>query len=131
MAQMPNYEWSEVRGVIRFMPKQGRSTVFKELLNVRIETVTIETGVLIKVIRMELAFLTEIAEFYERNKLVRKQFFVVGNSHKPLRQTIEMKNCTFEELLNEIVRVKGGGWLLRYSKQDTASEGARVIDLVL
>lgn len=131
VGQMQNYSWSYENGVIRIIPTKGRDPITEALLKVPIPEVSVEKEVLICDLRLELPGLPEIAKFLNDHKLRTKTLFLAGNCYRAIGEDISLKNVTFEGLLNEIVRKKGGAWAVRYKKLGKSGYDPNTLDLVL
>lgn len=131
VGQMQNYRWSIEDGLIRITPSKGRDPVIEAFLRIPLPRASIEKGVLICDLRLELPQFPPIAEFLSSRKLKTKTLFLAGYCYRPIGKDISVKNITFEELLNEIARKKGGGWAIRYKKLPESGYDSQTLDLVL
>ena len=112
--QMGDYTWESNGGVINIFPKSGRDARFAELLDLKVKNFAIGTRATLMSIQTEIYDLPEFKEFLSARKLE-----VTGTRYNaqdlvgkfPL--TVQFSDLTIKGLLNNLAKIKKGGWILR------------------
>lgn len=118
VAQMPNYQWRTVHGIINVYPKLGRDPRFAELLDLNIQSFTAKRPSF-GLFKLRLIHLREVAIFLRSANLQIDDEVISGMKEKAdqkLDDDLIFANVTFLELLNKYAAKKGGGWILRSCK---------------
>lgn len=132
--QVDNYNWEIIDGVVNVYPSIGRDERFRRLLGLKINRFVFEKGNPIWVISENIKALPEFKEFLSQNNL---QFNAVRSGPedalkamygRQINENMNFSNLTFRELLNEIIRIKRGGWILKWRFLSTKT-GEEFIDI--
>jgi type II secretory pathway component GspD/PulD (secretin) len=117
VGQMNNYAWEINDEVVNIFPKNGRDKKFEKLLKVKINNFSLEKPVSIRSIREKIFELPEVIKFLDENELlVSKHRDNVNNLRREVEVEMKFSNLTLRELLNEITKIKRGGWALKESE---------------
>ncbi|MGD9587462.1 MAG: hypothetical protein AB7Q37_09625 [Pyrinomonadaceae bacterium] len=117
VVQLGNYRWEIDGGVVNIIPSKGRDVRYQQLLDSRIREFTFEQGMPVGMLREQVRAIPEIKAFLRSTNLnmsdLRNPY---GDPSRPVSEDITEANVTLKELLNSIVRRKGGGWFIRSNK---------------
>lgn len=133
VGQMDNYAWEFNNGVVNIFPVKGRDDGFKEMLETKIAKFTLQPGSTVSDITIRLIILPEFREWLKKNKLhinpARFGFTALTDAQygRKLDNGMAFYNITFRELLNEITKIKKGGWI--FTQKNFSSNGKDHIDL--
>lgn len=117
--QMDHYSWDIRDGVINIFPIRGRDPRFEKLLDLRIEAFHLPKGSKVEEITVSLLNLPEFRQFRRSHRLsffpVREGVTVLIEQQygRTIDQPMEFKNISLRDLLNNITKIKKGGWILR------------------
>jgi hypothetical protein len=118
--QIENYKWEINDGVVNIYPIKGRDDRFEKLLELKINRFVLEKGKPIWEITTNIKSLPEFSAFTTKNNLRFNgaRSGPVGALQemygRKIDEGMEFSNLTFRELLNEITKIKRGGWILRW-----------------
>ena len=115
--QMKNYDWEINNGVVNIFPVHGRDPRFEKLMDLRISKFSLANGFRFDEFKLQskiLYQLPELREFMRVNGFRPKPKCDAYWTpiHPSFKEEIALSEVTFKELLNAIVRVKRGGWIL-------------------
>lgn len=127
--QMSNYRWEMIDGVVNIYPKSDRDPNFVKLLDMDVEKFHLGEKATLMHILSAVYELPEFEQFLEDQKLSVNRLRVGGNElMRRTPQDLKMSKVKIREILNSLAKVKGGGWLLRFSKKKS-DDGKEIIDL--
>ncbi len=113
VAQMSYYRWEVSNGVVIIMPSEGRDDDLRQFLELKISRYSLPRQTAISTIKYSIGDLPEVKEFLEKHEL---QYFMnqvmFGHPKTPNIENINFEDIRLIDLLNEISKVKGGGWAL-------------------
>ncbi len=117
--KMPNYGWEINDEVVNFVPINGRNLKFDKLLSTKITNYLLKEGEPVDLIRWELYLQPEFRRVtselelpYSNFRFDRISIGLKGDTN----YSLSFKNLSLKKLLNEIAKVKKGGWILKKSK---------------
>ena len=115
VGQMPNYKWELSDGIVNIFPAKGRDEKYKNLLDVQIKSFVIKRPAYIGKIRNTLLTLPEITEYLQENDLrtTLNTSGYIENLKRELPSELNFSNFSLRQLLNNITKIKRGGWILR------------------
>ena len=127
VAQMPDYKWEIKNGVVNFVPAKNRDETFQKLLEVRITRFEIEQPRIIWV-DSALHLLPELGSFFQENNICNVNSYPHSYIfyERKLSEDLRFSDLTLRDLLNEITRIKRGGWILRWRQY---SNGKKCVNL--
>jgi hypothetical protein len=124
VSQMINYRWEISDGVINIIPIRGRDERFNDLLETKIDKFDLEKGKTVNDITLSIVKLREFRGWLRKNKLhfnlahTGSSILLNAQYGRKLDESMSFSNLSFRELLNEITKIKKGGWIL---KQESVS----------
>lgn len=128
VGQMGHYRWTESDGVINIVPLAGLDSRIEAFLRLNIADFKItpkmgrETPIF-QDIRTSIFELPEVSEFIvSRGFLSSSARYPADMLGHPFVKDIKLSNVTMIDLLNTVVRVKRGGWMLRIGKIGPANQ---------
>lgn len=126
--QMSNYRWEVSDGVVNIVPSKGRDDVNRQFLELKISKCSLPKETAIRFIKYNIGNLPEVRAFLQKHDLAfsMTQLFI-GDPKKPIGKEINFENIRMLDLLNEISKVKGGGWSLE--QQIGKGTGRKFLDL--
>jgi hypothetical protein len=131
VSQMENYRWEITDDVVNIIPIEGRDKRYEKLLELKIKQFTLEDNEEILFIRNKLLVLPEFETFLKENNLNSNSIFSTVDSNSVRRKLpngLNFSKLTFKDLLNNIVKVKRGGWILKQHDM-VKKEGIEYIDI--
>ena len=134
VSQMDNYKWKINNGIVNIYPVKERDERFRRLLELHIDRFVLKKGKTVEDITTSIASLPEFHRFMTENKLsfsgVKPGFGyeVKARYGRTIDQEINFSNGTFRDLLNEITKVKKGGWIVKWQGVVKAT-GREYIDI--
>jgi hypothetical protein len=132
--QMQNYDWTVNDGVVNIFPIKGRDLRFEKLLELKIRTFSVPKGEEFATIQPMIVFnLPEFKAFLAENNLNSESDRRIPKyADLPLPVELRFSNLPFRKLLNEITRLKRGGWILRADKRKKSeNNGKEVIEILI
>ena len=133
--QMVNYKWEVSNGVINIIPIRSRDERFTDLMETKIAKFELEKGKSVNDITISIVKLREFGGWLRKNKLhfnlARSGSSVLLNAQygRKLDEAMSFSNLTFRELLNEITKIKKGGWILSWESVSTKGDEYIKIDI--
>ncbi len=131
--QMGNYDWSMRDGVINIFPVIGRDRLLADLLDLKIRHFRLQEGSMVSDIILALLDLPEFQHFRKTNRITFSPIregsstLIETQYGRPIDGAMHFENITFRDLLNQITRIKKGGWILKI--QGKTNEGGVLGDL--
>ncbi len=128
--QIENYKWEINDGVVNIYPINGRDDRFEKLLDLKINRFVFEKGKPVWAITTNIKSLPEFSAFMTKHNL----HFNGARSGpsdalqemygRKIDEGMHFSNLTFRELLNNITKIKKGGWILkwRFTSKKTGEE---------
>jgi len=131
--QMENYKWEINDDVVNIYPANGRDKRFEELMGTSVKWFTLEKDKKIYDITTNIMLLPEFRNFIRKYKFrftgvrVGTTFLVDAQYGRVLDVGMDFSDLTFRDLLNRIIKVKRGGWILKWRR--ATADGEEFIDL--
>lgn len=117
VSQMRFYSWTLDDGVVNIFPVEGRDEVFRSFLELRIASFWMPKNSPIHRIRLEIEDSPEVKAFVAKAgvsiPVLRKGG---GTRNHIIDQELDLPGLTLKELLNQVTKVKRGGWALKRNK---------------
>lgn len=112
--QMGKYRWEINNGVVNIVPTEGRNAVFERFLALKVRKFALKNP-RVELIQPYLFFLPEVIEFMKANRLsfANSRTGRTSTLQRKLPSDLEFSDIGFRELLNEITKIKRGGWILK------------------
>ena len=131
VGQMENYKWEINDEIVNIFPIRDRDERFKKLLELKVINYKFGKNIEIGFIRTFLFKLPEFRQFLDENSL---SIFLSRQSNeyrlfRKLDVALDFSNLTFKELLNQITKIKRGGWILRRNKIVRSTSDKEYIDI--
>jgi hypothetical protein len=116
--QMKNYDWKIHNDAVNIFPISVRDSKFEKLLDMKVCEFNLQKGTKVGFLQFVIYGLPEFKSYLLENNLTvgSERWFSLWFDERPLPSDMKFSNLTFRELLNEITRLKRGGWILRKSK---------------
>lgn len=114
VAQMQNYQWEINDGIVNIFPTRGRDERLKKLLDLQIADFRLDRPAPIFSVRNKLLELPELVAFMKENKIRSSK--VKGDfnfTDRKLNVDLRFENLKLKNLLNQITKIKRGGWILK------------------
>ncbi len=133
--QMKNYKWEISDGVVNIYPTSGRDKRFKQLLDTEIANFDLADGKTVQDISFQILKLREFGKWSGKNQLYFSPFrqgsviLVDAQYGRKINSKIHLSSITFRKLLNEVTKIKGGGWSLRLPAIGPNGEGQFDLDI--
>lgn len=133
--QVENYRWEVNDGVVNFIPTKGRDDRFEKLLNLRIKRFTLEKDKTVLDITATIKSLPEFSAFLHNYNLrfTGQRSGPTGALEEQYGRRIstgmDFSHVTFRDLLNKIVKVKQGAWILRWKSIPKLPDEKEEIDI--
>lgn len=125
--QMENYKWEINNEVINIIPTDGRDPRLVKLMDLNIGEFSLETDEPLELIRPNLMIMPEFKKFLIDNDLGRHSFVTPTILEmRPIGSARKFSNLKFRELLNEITRIKRGGWIVQIKNSDRRKDYVRI-----
>lgn len=112
--QMRKYRWEINNGVVNIVPTERRNAVFERFLALKIRKFVLKNP-RVELIQPYLFFLPQVVEFLKANRLSfsNSRTGVTSTLQRKLPSDLEFSEIGLRELLNEITKIKRGGWILK------------------
>lgn len=112
--QMPGYKWEMNDGVVNIIRHRDRDPLFEKLLDLKVSNLDLENPA-IYMIASEILAMPELLDFANDNGLCVVNLDEISWKYSKRQHSgkIQFSDLTFRELLNNIAKIKGGGWTLR------------------
>ena len=125
--QMQNYQWELRCGVVNIYPKNGRYPFFQDLLGTHLGRYSVQKGTPLGALRYFITATPEVRDFLARNhlKISEERRAFDGSTST---ENISSSDITLKDLLNLIIKEKGGGWIVRRDKKHS-TEGLEFVDV--
>lgn len=122
--QMQNYDWVINDGVVNIFPVKGRNPKFEKLLDIKIRGLILSQDTQYSDIQPIIVLsLPEFKAFLAENKLhAESDRYLPSYSNLTLPRELRVTDITFRQLLNDITRLKRGGWILRANKHSKSQK---------
>ncbi|MBK8148967.1 MAG: hypothetical protein IPK58_12355 [Acidobacteria bacterium] len=123
VGQMSNYNWEYARETVNIFPKIGRDEKLEQLLNLRIAEFRLNQDATVEGITGAIQRLPEFRKFLKSNRLIftgirdGEESALKAQYGRSVSKSIDLRNLTLREILNEIAKAKKGGWSLRWARR--------------
>lgn len=134
IGQVEDYAWDINDGVVNIFPVKGRDNRLAQLLDLRIKRFTLEKGSPVRRITTNIRSLPEVSAFLLKNNLrfngarSGPEGALEEQYGRKIEAGMDFSNLTFRDLLNNITKIKGGGWVLRW-RFISKKTGEELIDI--
>lgn len=131
--QMPEYRWESDGKVINILPISDRDDRIVKLLATKIEKFESEVDPRIVTVRLSFLEAPEILQFVNDSHIgISKSVDLAStNTFRQLVGKIHFERQTVKEILNSILFVKRGGWIVRMDRwPENESNGTREIVVI-
>lgn len=115
VSQLKNYDWEITDEVVNIFPLKGRDSRFAKLMNLPVKKFVAAKGSRIEQIQTNLLYRLPELQVFMRENSFRPGAKVDSNTwfpRQPLQEELNFTNISFKELLNHIVKIKRGGWII-------------------
>jgi hypothetical protein len=130
--QMKNYDWEINNDVVNIFPIRGRDPVFAKLMDQPVKKFSLGKGTqFLRIQYYTTELLPEFQDFLRDNGLRAGDYHFLGYSKKPTAEDMRFTNLTFREVLNAVVKVKRGGWILKRRTPTDFSPEKNFIELFI
>ncbi|MEO6393794.1 MAG: hypothetical protein ABIP75_18220 [Pyrinomonadaceae bacterium] len=113
--QMKNYSWTISDDMIEIFPIRGRDSIIMNLMNLHISEFMLGAGTKLLNIKSDLIHLPEVQAFLARNDVEAETGVGVWYTERYLKEEKKYSAISLKDLLNGIVKIKRGGWIVKRS----------------
>lgn len=127
--QMSNYKWKIANDVVNIYPKDGRDPRFVDLMELKVKEFLLVSKAPLIIIQTVIYDLPEFEKFLaERNLGVTGVRYDAQNLKRIVPQGMRLSDIKLKEILNDLAKMKGGGWILR-TKTQRSKDGKEIIEI--
>jgi hypothetical protein len=127
VVQMKNYTWDIDDDVVNIFPLRERNPVLEKLMDVKVAKFSASDGTTIEWLPVMLRKLPEFQAYRSEHDLNQDITQYTSFRERELPE-MEFVDLTFKQLLNSILRVKRGAWIVRTTQRGVAG---RTISILL
>lgn len=126
VGQMNNYAWEMNDEVVNIYPIRDRVPRYAELLNLKVSKFSTDDGTEISLLPFLLSRIPEFRTFLVKNDMIVNTSQYTSFRHRELPK-LNFSDLTFKQLLNEIVKIKRGAWVMRRAYSENANRSVAIL----
>jgi len=117
--QMKNYSWRIEDDVVNIFPSKGQDERLRRMLDMTVKSFIFNGGT-VGDITTKIKTLDELKDFLEQNNLVftgvrnGSEMLLKARYDRQIDSKMKFSDIKFRNLLNQITKVKRGGWIVKF-----------------